>query len=705
MNFKSFSDKIAVSFKQIQSSGKLFVSSVTGDELWQLYIDSLKDNPIFRDPNSSSHNCNLDRSFIRRYGNVVSLDENLNIITFWDIDIEENSNYYLSCKKMSQVIKDGYIRDLFTETFDNLNKMNYEKTSKKQEVYKLGIETNYKIYTVEEANKFGKVKTGEVYTFNHFYSELNKIFVDSTGLSREAIVGTYRDRKNVFKRGLDEISLVTLNLVVDLIDNKSILDGTAHLEKVKVFKSFKEKYDITSNKDNWCWFNCDTFAAKFKNELIGVFCTEIESLGLEQACENWNKRVDPINYKNVQKPVTKKQLEKARRFVEDNHYIDSFNRRHATLSDIDINEILHTSKGSNKKASIFDNVEISPSNLKIDDKKLVEVNIDTFMNELLPNSKSVEVLFNQKHIPNLVALTTSVNKDCKSIFKWGNNVSYTFKDNIAGVSQIRQAVKDVGGKVDGALRFSITWNETGKDAVDFDLHAFEPTGTQIYYSSSYRKDRGNKKTSLSGQLDVDMISPRTLGVENIIWDDFQKMKPGKYLMRVVNFDGGRNTGFKAEIAFGDNYYIYKPKRILGRSEYLDIATVILNEDKTFSILHHIDTIEEHFQNANVWGLDTNNFYKATLVCTSPNHWGDNNVGNKYYMFMLDGCKSDTPLKSFHNENLNNELYLHKYAMQGLGYATMLEPTESQLCGLGFNETVKDELIVKLNNSKIYKIKF
>ena len=76
--------------KQIQAqlnvmaeTGKLFRSSVTGQEVWETYIKSFeaKHNPIFRDPNSTLHNCNLCKNFIRRYGNIVAVDANGDIIT------------------------------------------------------------------------------------------------------------------------------------------------------------------------------------------------------------------------------------------------------------------------------------------------------------------------------------------------------------------------------------------------------------------------------------------------------------------------------------------------------------------------------------------------------------------------------------------------------------------------------------------------
>ena len=53
------------------------------------------------------------------------------------------------------------------------------------------------------------------------------------------------------------------------------------------------------------------------------------------------------------------------------------------------------------------------------------------------------------------------------------------------------------------------------------------------------------------------------------------------------------------------------------------------------------------------------------------------------------------LEVFHIENLISELTTHRKVLEVLGNTTMLEPSDKQLSGLGFNATVKDELIVKL----------
>jgi hypothetical protein len=101
---------------------------LTGSEIWDLYLKSFKDDPIFRDPNSSWHNCNTCNNFIRRYGNIVAIDENLQIMSIFDISIK--GEYAPVAKALSTVIGKSKIVDVFFETFNELNSLPYEACKK-----------------------------------------------------------------------------------------------------------------------------------------------------------------------------------------------------------------------------------------------------------------------------------------------------------------------------------------------------------------------------------------------------------------------------------------------------------------------------------------------------------------------------------------------------------------------------------------------
>lgn len=697
-----FNKLIQAQFNKMCATGKLFRSSLTGNQVWDLYLNGFtkENNPIFRDPNSTVHNCNLCKNFIRRYGNIVAIDENYNTITMFDVEASEE--YKNSANLISTMLKASPITEVFFETFNELNSLPYESCTKNNTIFKLGIDKNVKRYTKEEAEKYGVVKANEIRTFNHINISIPKQFVDISGNSVEKIMADYRDAKNVFQRAMEEISLDTLNLVKDLINQGSLLDGQTHLYKIEQIIPLKKQYDSLPNdtlkKINWCWVNSYKLPfAKFKNELIGVLCTELaEGKELNEACQAWNKRVDPANYMKAIAPITKRQIEEAKKFVEENSYEESFNRRFATIDDIKASEILHVNvgKGDIKSVSIFDGVKSTSTQHKRSEfDKIEEVSIEKFMSDILPNCTSVEAFLENRLEGNMVSLTTANIKESKPIFKWSNNYSWTFNGNLAGKSQIKEAVKNAGGKVDGILRFSITWNEDGRSICDFDAHCKTPT-KEIYHGD--KKDEYTK-----GWLDVDMIRPRDLGVENITWQDKSLMKEGKYYFYNRNYDRGNNTGFKAEIEIEGEIYNYECLgNIMGDTP---VATVTL-KNGVFTIEHHL---KESCSSKDIYGLETNKFHKVNLVCLSPNHWNENNVGNKHYFFMLENCKCPISIRSFHAENLISELANHRKVLEVLGNTTMINPTDKQLSGLGFNCTVKDELVLKLSGShkRIIKVKF
>ena len=697
-------------FDKMCATKKLFRSSITGQQVWDLYINSFekKYNPVFRDPKSSTHNCNLCKNFIRRYGNIVAIDENYEVMSIFDIDAPEEFKSVM--KVLSEKLRNAAISDVFFETFNELDSLPFESCNKNNSRIKLGIDKNVKRYTKEEAEKYGVVKPNKVRTFTHLHLFIDKEFVDKTGNSAESIIATYRDAKNVFQRTMQEIPIDTLNLVRDLINQGSLLDGQTHLYKIEQIIPLKNQYDTLDSKkrNNWCWVNSYRFSlAKFKNELIGVLCTELaEGKELNKACQAWNKRVDPANYMKAIAPITKNQIEEARKFVEENGYEESFDRRFATIDDIKASEILHVNigKGEIKTVSIFDGVKSSSTRHKRSEfDSIEEVSIDKFMQDILPTCTSLEVYLSGDHGRNMVSLTTANNKESKPIFKWTNNYSWTFNGNLAGKSQIKEAVKVAGGNVEGVLRFSLIWNDKQQgDESDLDAWCIQPNGEYIGYSTAFRRDYGRSFSSCGGQLDMDNMHPNgKMAIENIYFANLKSMKDGVYHFYVNQYSARNSQGFKAEIEFDGRIYSYVYDRLVnGR---VVVANVILSKGE-FSIEH---CLSENHTSKEIYGLQTEQFHKVNLVCLSPNHWNGNNTGNKHYFFMIENCKCPVSIRSFHAENLIPELSQHRKVLEVLGNTTMIQPASNQLSGLGFNATVRDELIVKLQGSfkRTIKIKF
>lgn len=701
-------EKIQEQFNKLSKTGKLYKTDLTSDEVYDIYINSFskENNPVFRDPASSYHNCNHCKNFIRRYGNIVALDENYEIVTLFDFDIE--GEYSDTVKELSKRIKKSKIKDVFFETYQELNSLPYEKCSKHNEHFILGLVDNVKTYTEEEALKFGKVEPNETRIFKHIHLRLPKEFVDFSGDSIATIKETHRSNREVFNRGMVEIPLATLELVRDLIIQGSILNAESHKHKIVKMIPFKDEFDKLSSKqkDNWSWEKSRNLPyAKFKNELIGKLCTDIAlGVDLNKACLTWNKLADKANYMRAVAPFTERQKQATMTLVKEKGYTESFNRKHATKQDVDIENLKHINNGDGKieEVSIFDNLKPTKANQhkKAQFDNIDEIGIDKFMTDILPSCTKIEAYLENRHDNHMVNMVTSVDRNSKHMFNYTNNFSLDYNGNLAGKSMIKETVKSKGGKVDGVLRFSIMWAEGDGDNSDLDLHCIEPDGLEIYFSNK-------KNNRTGGNLDVDITQPLSQmskgAVENITYPNKSKMPDGVYKLFVRQFAERNSKGFKAEIEIEGEIYTYECNRVIKNKSNIQVAEVTL-KNGVFSIKH---ILKESNTSKTIYNLETKKFHTVNLMCLSPNHWGENNVGDKHYLFMLDKCKNDNHTRSYHIENFNSELTSSRKVLEPLALTIMLDPADEQLAGIGYNATVRDELIVKLHGTfkRIVKIKF
>jgi len=702
-----FKKKMQKQFERMCQTNALFVTNVDTNILWEKYL-AATNGSIFRDPNSSTYNCKLCNNFIRRYGNIVAINPvNHKLMTLFDFEIE--GEYSKVPKTLKDFILGNKISDFFIETYAELNSLNYEKCSKNNNFFRLGLDKNHKKYSQEEVEKFGVVNIADVYTFNHMSLSVPKQFVYMGSESKASLLSKKRAAVEVFKRGLDEISIETLDLVIDLINQKSLLNGLTYLEKVKAFKIYANVYKTlkASQRENWVWFATAMMAKTdicgFRNDLIGVLCTEIATKDLEVACENWNKRVDPVNFMQAVKPYTEKQRKEVEDFIINNDYESALDRRCATLDDIMVSEIKYLSATDKTKPvmSVFDKLPKG----KVSDKKskfenLPQYKIEEFMSSILPTCSNIEVYLENRLEGNMVTMTTAKQKDSKPMFKWHNNYSWAYKGNLSGISQIKEAVKTRGGRIDAPVRISLSFPNT---ANDYDLHVAEPNnGSRIYYGNlrEYSKNGGMLDLDAQGR---DGHKPPELRVENIFYKDVHHMSNGLYNVFVNNYSQrSLNTTFKLEVEILGNTILLES--ISTNKNGIDVGVIIKNnEGIVFQPTDSVKVLSDVSKSKKIYNLDSNEFHPVKLMCTSPNHWQDNVVGDKHYFFMLENCLADTDVKTFHNDHLNAELHAHRRVLGTLASLLTTPSTPEQLSGVGFNATITDKIIVKANIGGINKV--
>lgn len=680
MEFKNAKNLLSENFARISEANRFFETDIDKDYLWNLYLDSFPEgtNPIYRE--RRVHDCSACRQFIRNIGGAVYIDKDLNVHSIFEFDTH-STTFQPVMDALATYVTSRPIIGIYLNDSPNV-----------------GINQNREL-----------LEDGTVHTWEHFFvklpSSMYNIHKDRISTEKAKI----RDRKNVFKRSLDEISMDAIDAVLELITSNTLYKGEEWKESIQTLKVFKTRYSTIQNskKDLYAWKAALTISnviGRIRNHSIGVLLTDIsEGMELDAAVRRYEKIVAPTNYKRPKAIFTKKMLEDAKQKITELGYMDSLPRRFATLDDITVNNILFSNRDTAKRISgdIFDDMM---TDVAIDPKKfsrVEEVSAEKFVNDILPTAKDVEVLLENRHAQNMVSLIAPVNKEAKSMFKWNNGFSWAYTGNITD-SDIRENVKSAGGRIDGALRFSIQWNEDGTDNCDLDAHCVEPGGYEIYFGSA-KKPRFSPN---HGQLDVDIIHPQgKVAVENIILDDKTRMREGVYRFYVHQYSGSARYGFRAEIEFNGTIYSFDYSKSMRRDEIVKVAEVYLDHFGNFTIK---ELLPSNVSSREIWGLKSNNFVPVTVVMYSPNYWDDQNgIGHRHYFFMLKDCINPEKPNGFYNEFLDNRLNEHKRVFEALGSKLAVTSADDQLSGVGFSATKRNNLIVKVKGAteRVIKVNF
>lgn len=682
--FIEFRNRLNENFNKLaRENDYLFEVNLNKDELYNLYLNSFPKgtNPIFRE--RTEHDCSCCRHFIKKLGNAVFIIDN-KIKTIWDFDAQS---------------------EIYQPVIDALDK--YVKSHAVSSIYLVKKED--RLIGVEQNRDDKQIEI----VWNHFYLKLPVKYTYHGYKTLDTVKGDYKSSKDVLKRGLEEITKDSIETVLELISQNSLYKGNEWENQLKAFLELKnqfEQLETDEEKDNFCWISSlkvGSVVARIKNHSIGVLLTNISNnLPLDDSVKEYERIVAPTNYKRSKPLFTKRMLDEAKKKIEQLGYMDSLHRRFATLDDISVNNILFANRDVYSKLNqgdIFDEmIKDIPEDIK-KYSRVQEITVNDFVNNVLPNVQEVNVMFENRLTSNLCSLITSQNKDSKSMFKWNNNFSWAYTGNIT--DSMKERVKELGGKVDGDLRFSIQWNEDGKDNHDLDAHCIERPKDGNDYEIYFRNKR--EYSPSRGMLDVDIIYPDgKVAVENITYANRKNMKSGVYEFYVHQYSGANKNGFRAEIEFDGNVYSYDYSKLMKRDEKVKVAKVILDDNGNFSIIEQMKSSQSTKE---VWSVKTNQFIPVQTIMYSPNYWGEQNgVGNKHLFFMLKDCVNPETPNSFYNEFLNHELNENRKVMEALGSKLAVVDAQDQLSGLGFSLTQRNELLVKVKTNhveSVMKIKF
>ena len=668
--FAKFKEAIRKQFDKM-ATGQLFTVTMDKEALWQLYLESFRpeDNPVYK--TRREYDCNCCKSFIRRAGNIVAINAELNLVTIWDVKVDPVFQPVVNA--LAAWVKSCAIQNVFLT----------DEVSAGTDVSRQLLEGQ------------------PVKNWEHFYVKYPREAVHKGSDSVEAALGAKAADYQVFHRSMRELTLDAGQTVLELIDAGSIYRGEEHKHAVEEFIKEKQAYDKAAldHRSEYCWTRLGkTHVTRIRNTALGTLLIDLsEGLDVDEAVAKFEKVMAPSNYKRPKGIFTKKMVEAAEAKIKELGYEDSLGRRLAVLDDITVNNVIFVDREAKRVMGVFDDLKSEvPVNAK-KFNKVDEVSIDDFVANVLPHCSTLELLPEGRHEGNFMTLVAPINRHAPSMFKWSNNFSWAYNGDVA--DSIKQNVKAAGGRVDGVLRFSIQWNEAGDNINDFDAHCVEPQGNEISFRNKVNRYTG-------GNLDVDIIHPSGVAVENITWPLQHKMQEGRYKFFVHCFThrGGR-SGFRAEIEYNGEVYSYAYDRDIKYNDCVEVAVLDFSGAEGVKIVRSLDAA---LSCREIWGVKTQNFAKVTSLMLSPNHWdGQQGLGNRHFFFIMESCKTPVAPRGMFNEYLRDDLMKHRQVFEALGSKLRVALGNQQLSGLGFSSTRRDNVLVRVGGqvSRVLKLNF
>ena len=658
-DFHKFAALIKAQFARM-SDHELFVVDIDTESLWNNYLNAFPvgSNPIFRE--RTEHDCSCCRHFVRNIGNVVSLKNGV-IRSVWDAEGIEYP-YNAVSQVMRDLVRQAPIKNIFRTKEGGF-----------------GAD-----YTVE-------FKGDETHKWYHFAGKVNERHqCDEVGSQ----MAQFESAAQVMRRGLDELTREALDTVQDLIHDNLLYRGAEHSDAVNAFCALKNAYDdvtTTPDKNLFIWQNLNNRAARFRNTVIGTLVTDLsDGVDVERAVKSFETKVAPANYKRPTALITPRMVEDAMKTIRDLELEPALERRFANIADVSVQDVLFVD--NSVQARMKDGVEgllMEAATTPKKSGKEEAIDIDTFMNTVLPRATSVDVLMTNAAARNLMSLTAPVHEDSGRLFKWGNDFAWSYDGNVTDT--IKEKVKRAGGNVNAHLRVSLSWF----NGDDLDIHVREPNGNNISYSNK------------SGKLDVDMNAGGAQTrepVENVSWQG--RVPDGCYLVKVNQYAKRENSdvGFVLEVEIDGVLQTFKyEKPVKGNIECLRLHMAGNQLVKT-----EVVNVVAGSASQEKWGIQTEQFVPVDTIMKSPNYWGTNANGNKHWFFILQGCKNPEPVRGIYNEFLSPEFEKHRKVFEVLGAKTKCPVVQDQLSGVGFSSTRKDAVTVLVKGDSIqktYKITF
>jgi hypothetical protein len=661
-NYDKLQELMQTTFDKMSRGKKLFKVN-TIKPLFEIYLENIQENA------RQHYNCRSCKHFFERFGNLVIIDDNFNVVSaIWDETVVPEF-WKQSVAELRKEVERSLIVSAFMPT----------------------------------SRLFGEVESNE---WEHLH-------LSFSGIVRHDDNDKYRIKESIgiLERSFERFSLETVKTGYQLVATGGLYRADRVIAQADWYKNVYAGYTNFANakaKNVYLWSVCADATVGFaniNNSVLGSLLEDIQDgEPMEIVKAKFETKMDPTNYGRAQALPTLRAKLDAEKKINELNLASALIRRFATFDEVeriwDSKDVVMKEIVASQNTGIFGNVPTKDTE-KVDGVNLPTITMtwSKFERTVLPFADAMAVKVDSSRLASLV---TASDSEARNIFQWNNPFSWYYKDGID--ASIKERVREAGGRVENnAIRCSLAWG----NYTDLDLHCVIDDRQEISYSC---------KNAAGGTLDVDMNAGSgntTKPVENI---RFITARNGKYKFFVHNFceRGEDKRGFSNKYNSTD-YSI--ELEVFGKT-YRTKGSVLNRNAETcfeFKVFNGqvVDLkIKETVAGSADWNLEDETFVKVKGISKSPNLWGDKpveHIGNHTF-FLLEDCRDTANLgagRGFFTETLIPELREIRKVLEQYTANTPIQGIENaSASGVGYEKSRDWNLLVKVqtgSNVQLIKI--
>lgn len=385
-HFDDLSSEIADNFKRISDEHHLFTTNVDPEELWNAYLVG------FSEHDRQHFNCNACRNFIRSYGGIVFMDENLEIHSaLWN---KSNADpfYHQSIENVKVMVESSQINGVFFTDRETLgtpisNGWNHFHAVARGNSLVKGFRTAYQVVADKKQNFATVSRSLSRYREEHFRAAVNLLKSGSLYRSEKALG---------FAEAMYELK-------------RNTTFAKSNMRVNHIWKYVAEK------PEGFCHIN---------SSMLGTILEDIEagSSG-EVIARKFKEKMNPMQYQRPQKRASDSNIEQAENIVKAMGCELSLKRRFARIEELPLLWKPITSAESTKDStgSVFGHLK-SEKKVEIE-APLQTISWEKFSKKVLPDAFSIKAKM-KNGLRNYSAILTAVHQDAPCIIQWGNHFSH-----------------------------------------------------------------------------------------------------------------------------------------------------------------------------------------------------------------------------------------------------------------------------------------